>query len=37
MNPDNPWTTHRTRTVYENPWIRVDESEVTNPSGGPGT
>ncbi len=36
MNPDNPWTTHRTRTVYENPWIRVDESEVTNPSGGPG-
>ena len=32
----NPWITHSTRTVYDNPWIRVDESEVTNPAGGPG-
>ncbi len=33
---ENPWITHRTRDIYENPWIRVTESEVTNPSGGPG-
>jgi 8-oxo-dGTP pyrophosphatase MutT (NUDIX family) len=36
MNPENPWITHSTRIVYENPWIRVTESEVTNPSGGRG-
>ena len=36
MNAENPWITHSTRTVYENPWIRVSESQVTNPSGGPG-
>lgn len=36
MNPENPWTTHSTRTIYENPWIRVTESAVTNPSGNPG-
>lgn len=35
-SPDNPWTTHSTRQVYENPWIRVTESEVTNPRGNPG-
>ena len=35
-SPENPWITHTTRTVYENPWIRVTESAVTNPSGGPG-
>ncbi len=37
MTPsENPWTTHRTRVAYENPWLRVDESEVTHPSGRPG-
>lgn len=36
MNAENPWVTHSTRTVYENPWIRVTESQVTNPSGNPG-
>lgn len=36
MKQDNPWITHATRTVYDNPWIRVTESEVTNPSGNPG-
>ncbi len=36
MNLKNPWTTHSTRTVYENPWIVVTESAVTNPSGNPG-
>ncbi|MEO0415588.1 MAG: NUDIX hydrolase [Verrucomicrobiota bacterium] len=32
----NPWTTHSTQTVYDNPWIRVAESKITNPSGNPG-
>ncbi len=32
----NPWTTLDTREVYDNPWIRVEEHEVLNPSGGPG-
>ncbi|MDF1824559.1 MAG: NUDIX hydrolase [Verrucomicrobiales bacterium] len=32
----NPWITHETRPVYENPWIKVDESKVTNPGGGEG-
>ena len=35
-NTENPWITHRTRPVYENSWIAVTESEVTNPSGGCG-
>jgi len=33
---ENPWITHRTEVKYENPWIRVSESAVTNPSGGAG-
>jgi 8-oxo-dGTP pyrophosphatase MutT (NUDIX family) len=32
----NPWTTLSTRMVYENPWIRVREDQVINPSGGRG-
>lgn len=32
----NPWKTHQSREVYDNPWIRVREDEVTNPAGGPG-
>ena len=32
----NPWKTHETEVVYDNPWIRVSESQVTNPSGGEG-
>lgn len=32
----NPWTTHTTRVVYDNPWISVSESDVTHPSGNPG-
>jgi 8-oxo-dGTP pyrophosphatase MutT (NUDIX family) len=36
-DPDpSPWRTHRTRLVYDNPWIRVTESDVTNPGGGEG-
>ena len=30
----NPWTTLSSRIVYDNPWIRVEEHEVVNPSGG---
>jgi 8-oxo-dGTP pyrophosphatase MutT (NUDIX family) len=33
---ENPWITHRSRLRYENPWIRVVESDVTNPGGGEG-
>lgn len=32
----NPWKTHETRTIYDNPWIQVNESKVTNPGGGEG-
>lgn len=34
--PDNPWVTHSTKTHYDNPWLRVDESQVTHPGGGEG-
>ena len=33
---NNPWTTTSTRLIYENPWIRVREDQVINPSGGTG-
>ena len=36
MESENPWKTHRTELKYENDWIRVTESDVTNPSGGEG-
>ena len=29
-----PWQTLRTSTIYDNPWIRVEEHRVINPSGG---
>jgi 8-oxo-dGTP pyrophosphatase MutT (NUDIX family) len=29
----SPWTTLSQRTVYENPWIRVEDHRVINPSG----
>lgn len=32
----NPWTTLATREVYQNRWIRVEEHDVLNPSGGKG-
>lgn len=32
----NPWTTLSTREGYSNPWIRVREDQVINPSGGKG-
>lgn len=33
---DNPWCTVDSRQVYDNPWIRVTEYDVVNPSGKPG-
>lgn len=30
----NPWTTHSEKEIYSNPWIRLTEHDVTNPSGG---
>lgn len=36
MQKQNPWQTHSRRIVYDNPWIKVSHSEVTNPSGNPG-
>ena len=32
----NPWQTKATRVVYDNPWIRVRQDEVTRPDGAPG-
>ncbi|MEL6791029.1 MAG: NUDIX hydrolase [Pseudomonadota bacterium] len=31
-----PWTVQTTQTRYENPWIRVEHSEVIHPDGTPG-
>lgn len=33
MPPKNPWRTLSTRSVYENPWIRVREDRVVRPDG----
>lgn len=33
---NNPWKTLSTRDMYDNPWIRVTESQVLNPGGGNG-
>jgi 8-oxo-dGTP pyrophosphatase MutT (NUDIX family) len=35
-SPENPWKTHDSRSVYENPWIRVREDDVTTPTGSEG-
>ena len=31
-----PWLINSTKTVYDNPWIAVDDHEVTRPDGAPG-
>ncbi len=33
---DSPWQTHNTRSVYDNAWIAISESQVTTPAGTPG-
>lgn len=32
----NPWSILGEREIYDNPWIRLTEFQVLNPSGGPG-
>ncbi len=32
----NNWTTRNKKLIYDNPWIRVEEHDVLNPSGNPG-
>ncbi len=36
MTEQNPWITKSTETKYNNPWIRLDESQVINPAGNDG-
>ncbi|MFN8153043.1 MAG: NUDIX hydrolase [Bacteroidia bacterium] len=36
VDQSNPWKTLSTETKYDNPWIRVTESNVMNPAGNPG-
>lgn len=33
---ESPWQTHSSELKYDNPWIRVQEHQVTNPAGKPG-
>jgi ADP-ribose pyrophosphatase len=33
MDAENPWQLLSAETVYDNPWIRVEDHEVVNPSG----
>ncbi|MDF2158208.1 NUDIX hydrolase [Algoriphagus sp. CAU 1675] len=30
---DNPWKTKAVQTVYENPWIRLEQHDIINPAG----
>ena len=30
----NPWKKQRSKAIYENPWLRIEEDEVINPGGG---
>lgn len=36
VEDNNPWTTLKSNTVYQNNWIGLTEHEVINPSGGKG-
>lgn len=33
---DNPWQTHSSREVFDNPYVKIIRHEVTRPSGHPG-
>lgn len=33
---ENPWVTHSSKEIYDNPWIKLTEHDVTNPGGGRG-
>lgn len=30
---ENPWTTLKTTSIYENPWIRLEQHDILNPAG----
>ncbi|MFC3414152.1 NUDIX domain-containing protein [Algoriphagus hitonicola] len=30
---ENPWKTRKETTIYQNPWIRLEEHQVLNPAG----
>ena len=32
--PHNPWKTLGIKSIYENPWLRLEEHDVINPAGG---
>lgn len=34
--PENPWRATATQQIYENEWIKVEEDQVLNPTGGKG-
>ncbi|RKD17071.1 DNA mismatch repair protein MutT [Pelobium manganitolerans] len=36
MHDSNPWQTLGSKQIYDNPWIRLTEHQVINPSGGSG-
>ena len=36
LDENNHWQTLSSRDIYDNPWIRIEEDQVVNPSGGRG-
>jgi 8-oxo-dGTP pyrophosphatase MutT (NUDIX family) len=36
MRSDNPWKIHSSKTIYKNPWMRIQEDTVTTPTGNDG-
>lgn len=36
MKNKNPWKTLQSKEIYNNPWIKVVENDIINPSGGEG-
>jgi len=35
-NEKNPWKTLTSKEIYDNPWIKIVENDIINPSGGTG-
>ena len=31
-----PWTIHQSKTIYDNPWMKIEEFDVTRPDGSVG-
>lgn len=36
MRSDNPWKVRSSKTIYKNPWMRIQEDTVVTPTGGDG-